>query len=1038
MKRLNLFKKIDDRTEDGIKKQKIITRVYLFLLTGSIIILVLFNLLNTRIMTITVSNPSFDIYNDLQNSYSTTLKCPCKTMTIPYRKFMNLSPTIHEICSSDFVGDRWVKILKESLSGAQILDWRNQAFGQFQLLLNLCKLVNQTIKDAIERFLLQSFVTLNVLNKTDFEIQLNSTIDQVFRSMVNYFDLLVNTIDLIMQVDQPFTDGVLRGEWFVPKTFFLSTVRNSSQFILPLRSVRNIHSPSEICICATNWNCQSSVAIRSDMSVVIGENEFFVFSYVVPGSILSCSVIQSLLLSTLECFYSDSDCLSILKNYLNKTYTQNVEDLVEIKIQPLIYNSSSSRFSPKTSISNIIRELMIEQRNPSWSYKTFYDLCSPNYCTYSRRIRQKTLIEIMVILVSMIGGLIVSIRLITPYICIFIMNLFTSKKSKKKQQVTAKYLGQWATRLYIILFFICLTIFFLFIIVQPQVLTKTFDKPSFDFYNSLKQQYDNQLDCSCSNISLVYYGLISIEPLFHEICLSQFVSDQWRIDLTKNMDTTLSTYDQQDYRRFLSAHLQFLQQLCHFSIKSENSSIEQFLSSLFVTNQLLSEKNFNNRLFSLIEQIESNAPAIFKQFLSFIRSINHGNAIISTYGSNYKYIVSTDTRGDIFSTRNGIATTEGIIYDKCSCGLYSNCTSQANFIDININSSKIFSLQGLKIGCTPSESFRSSTLECFYNQTCLNLIQQYTNYPTKILPLSRTMNQFSINMTINELLNQLFVEKWNRNTTVNYSSYYERCLPSSCSFTYTERFSILYTITVLLSFQGGLTIVLKWISPHIVRIVNKIYNYRKKKRISIVEPVHSIQMPPVETVNKNIYKSSSKFEPILTNKRSRTHNIHSTICCSYKIVIICVLVMFVIIALVLFSIYIARKENINIVTTVSSTDMANNTIPSSTTATKSTSTTTTKSSTKPAANDHFYRGRHASRMSNGYQLPTTFMGYVMPFVIFILFLMALDHLWSNSISIPSNKDYIKNRIEQNNYDNIGEFTIEGIYLCNNSTCLEFQ
>lgn len=35
MKRLNLFKKIHDRTEDGIKRQTIATRAYLFLLTGN-------------------------------------------------------------------------------------------------------------------------------------------------------------------------------------------------------------------------------------------------------------------------------------------------------------------------------------------------------------------------------------------------------------------------------------------------------------------------------------------------------------------------------------------------------------------------------------------------------------------------------------------------------------------------------------------------------------------------------------------------------------------------------------------------------------------------------------------------------------------------------------------------------------------------------------------------------------------------------------------------------------------------------------------
>jgi hypothetical protein len=40
MKRLNLFKVANDRTENSIKQQKIITRVYLILLTGMVTFIV--------------------------------------------------------------------------------------------------------------------------------------------------------------------------------------------------------------------------------------------------------------------------------------------------------------------------------------------------------------------------------------------------------------------------------------------------------------------------------------------------------------------------------------------------------------------------------------------------------------------------------------------------------------------------------------------------------------------------------------------------------------------------------------------------------------------------------------------------------------------------------------------------------------------------------------------------------------------------------------------------------------------------------------
>ena len=87
------------------------------------------------------------------------------------------------------------------------IDWRNRAFSQFQLLSNLCQLSNKTTNDAVQRFLLQSFVASSVLPKTDFDTQLNVTLNQFYQSTTTYFDLLVETVHLLMQVDQPYMES---------------------------------------------------------------------------------------------------------------------------------------------------------------------------------------------------------------------------------------------------------------------------------------------------------------------------------------------------------------------------------------------------------------------------------------------------------------------------------------------------------------------------------------------------------------------------------------------------------------------------------------------------------------------------------------------------------------------------------------------------------------------------------------------------------------------------------------------------------------
>jgi hypothetical protein len=190
--------------------------------------------------------------------------------------------------------------------------------------------------------------------------------------------------------------------------------------------------------------------------------------------------------------------------------------------------------------------------------------------------------------------------------------------------------------------------------------------------------------------------------------------------------------------------------------------------------------------------------------------------------------------------------------------LHQNCTSQANFI--RTNPSATVSIKGLKMGCTPSESFLASTLECFYDSSCINLIQEYTSHTNNInstyshIPLSTNMSRFLINTTISELINNLFIEKWK--TTINYSSYFEHCAPLVCSYTYIQKLNSLYTMTLLFGLHGGLTIVLDWICPMIIQIINKVYQHRKR-RTNIVQPV--------STINTGVQNPASALESIPTD-----------------------------------------------------------------------------------------------------------------------------------------------------------------------------
>jgi hypothetical protein len=195
--------------------------------------------------------------------------------------------------------------------------------------------------------------------------------------------------------------------------------------------VKNTSQTFTDCICATDYNCQSSVTIYGWSRTPDGFVDYTT-PYLIPGMATGCFTIDSLLLSTLECFYLDS-CLSVLYNTINITLSAMDTGLTWFQIHPLVYDRESSRFPPNTSLSIIVREIMIEQWNLSASFDRYYEACAPVYCMYSYSTRASSFIEIIIKLVSMVGGLTVALRLITPQLIKLVFKLLKRKTKRRRR-----------------------------------------------------------------------------------------------------------------------------------------------------------------------------------------------------------------------------------------------------------------------------------------------------------------------------------------------------------------------------------------------------------------------------------------------------------------------------------------------------------------------------------------------------------------------------------------------------------------------------
>ena len=178
--------------------------------SGSLCVLLLFMLLGIKATTMTIWNPSLKVYKGLYQAHGSLITCACSKAVISHEDLGSLSPTLHQVCSSDFVNDKWIaSIFSLDLFSArmQYFGWYGLSTRHFRLLSTLCQLANRTVSDSVHRFDKQSLITLNVIPEADFNAQLNITFDQFKQSFTTNFDLLVTLVQLVTQVDQPYTMG---------------------------------------------------------------------------------------------------------------------------------------------------------------------------------------------------------------------------------------------------------------------------------------------------------------------------------------------------------------------------------------------------------------------------------------------------------------------------------------------------------------------------------------------------------------------------------------------------------------------------------------------------------------------------------------------------------------------------------------------------------------------------------------------------------------------------------------------------------------
>ena len=173
-------------------------------------------------------------------------------------------------------------------------------------------------------------------------------------------------------------------------------------------------------------------------------------------------------------------------------------------------------------------------------------------------------------------------------------------------------------------------------------------------------------------------------------------------------------------------------------------------------------------------------------------------------------------------------------FNVCACSVVFNCLdplyTAGRFIcqygDNCMASTVVWQVPGMSDGCSYYERYMNSDLRCFYNQTCINVMLSMFNVDMphrlplpdaafRFTPLSSVGSKFQPATKLESIFRDFMLEEWK--ILPYYAGHYHNCAPGFCTYTITSRSEPVYVISTIISFFGGLVVVLRLLVPMLVR-----------------------------------------------------------------------------------------------------------------------------------------------------------------------------------------------------------------------------
>ncbi|UJR19384.1 hypothetical protein I4U23_022514 [Adineta vaga] len=688
---LNLFAPTSNSNEEENAQQRrwniIGTRIYILLIILILLIVGLMLLLSKQSVMIVIQNPTKEQFEHLP----VTAKCSCSHISISYGKFISFKANFHQVCSSDFITDRWIKAINSGANSTRfpVPDFRRYGSAQFQALVAFCRLSKSNTDRNIFLFQQNKLMSQQVIQESYLRSSISATIEQFKLTAPNTFKSQLRLIDRIM-ISNVLISGVQTNDFY--------TI-NGGDYIMLLWYVY-IQKNGLLCRCESR-SCDETEAGTSNIFGNLSPNEQYRMTWIISGMSSGCLPVASLLLSTLECFYNQT-CVNKLISYFSTNET----------FKAMIVNTESS-YQPTATVKTMIGNLMNENWIMNTSYNNYYSECAPSSCTYLKVSKRgfiytlqklvgllSSLTLILGIIISLVIRIIVQLQDRTPKprttSKLIELNIFQQSINTNRQIRFQRY----ATRLYLFFLIGSMIIITIYVFLQRSIHSQTIFYPTELQFIELQQEYSQSLSYGFNNIS----DSLSVSYAYYF-----------------------------EFRHISQSHFRLLGLFCEQAEQTIDDAVEIFLKREFVSSQVLPQQSFQIQINSSIEDWKFTMINTFKRTIQLIQRINEGNQLISRD-------LNIRPKMNRYST-NIISNV--ITHFKCNCILSPTCYTNAEIIHLehtvhkHLRSPNNFSFSSLN----PNLNLYSETMEMLVNRLMVDRWLSdvsYSSYYKICLPLSCT------------------------------------------------------------------------------------------------------------------------------------------------------------------------------------------------------------------------------------------------------------------------------------------------------------